>query len=127
MPATKLMPREMLPIVNKPLIQYGVEEAIDAGMDTMAIVTGRGKRAMEVHFDVSYELEHQIEGSAKEAYLEGIHHIMDKSIFSYTCQVEMKGLGRAILSSESLIGDEAFAVLLADDLCIATDSDGGFV
>jgi len=123
LPATKSMPKEMLPIVNKPLIQYGVEEAIDAGLTTMAIVTGRGKRAMEDHFDVNYELEHQIEGSSKEEYLEGIRAIMDSSVFSYTRQIEMKGLGHAILSGEPLIGDEPFAVLLADDLCIATETD----
>ncbi len=124
LPATKSMPKEMLPIVNKPLIQYGVEEAIAAGMSTMAIVTGRGKRAMEDHFDVNYELEHQIEGSSKEEHLEGIRNIMDQSVFSYTRQVEMKGLGHAILTGETLIGDEPFAVLLADDLCIDTEHDG---
>ncbi|WP_198264801.1 UTP--glucose-1-phosphate uridylyltransferase GalU [sulfur-oxidizing endosymbiont of Gigantopelta aegis] len=124
LPATKSMPKEMLPVVNKPLIQYGVEEAIDAGLTTMAIVTGRGKRAMEDHFDVNYELEHQIKGSSKEEYLEGIRSIMDKSVFSYTRQIEMKGLGHAILSGETLIGDEPFAVVLADDLCISPETDG---
>jgi len=125
LPATKSMPKEMLPVVNKPLIQYGVEEAMDANLFTMAIVTGRGKRAMEDHFDVSYELEHQIEGSVKEKYLEGIRNIMDESIFSYTRQVEMKGLGNAILTGETLIGDEPFAVLLADDLCMTENGDDG--
>ena len=118
LPATKSMPKEMLPIVNKPLIQYGVEEALEAGLSDMAIVTGRGKRAMEDHFDVNYELEHQIKGSDKEKYLEGIRHIMDNCTFSYTRQVEMKGLGHAILTGETLIGDEPFAVVLADDLCL---------
>lgn len=113
LPATKSMPKEMLPIVNKPLIQYGVEEALEAGLSDMAIVTGRGKRAMEDHFDVNYELEHQIKGSDKEKYLEGIRHIMDNCTFSYTRQVEMKGLGHAILTGETLIGDEPFAVVLA--------------
>ena len=124
LPATKSMPKEMLPIVNKPLIQYGVEEALEAGLSDMAIVTGRGKRAMEDHFDVNYELEHQIKGSDKEKYLEGIRHIMDNCTFSYTRQVEMKGLGHAILTGETLIGDEPFAVVLADDLCLV-ESDVG--
>jgi UTP--glucose-1-phosphate uridylyltransferase len=123
LPATKSMPKEMLPIVNKPLIQYGVEEAIEAGLTDMAIVTGRGKRAMEDHFDVSYELEHQIEGSDKEKQLEGIRNIMDNCTFSHTRQIEMKGLGHAILTGETLIGDEAFAVLLADDLCLVDDDE----
>lgn len=125
LPATKSMPKEMLPVVNKPLIQYGVEEAIDAGLTNMAIVTGRGKRSMEDHFDVSYELEHQIEGSDKEMHLEGIRNIMNSCTFSYTRQVEMKGLGHAILTGETLIGDEAFAVVLADDLCLADEKGDG--
>ncbi|MDX2504595.1 MAG: UTP--glucose-1-phosphate uridylyltransferase GalU [Gammaproteobacteria bacterium] len=124
LPATKSMPKEMLPVVNKPLIQYGVEEAIQAGLTDMAIVTGRGKRATEDHFDVSYELEHQIQGSDKEQYLEGIRTIMDTCTFSYTRQIEMKGLGHAILTGETLIGDEPFAVVLADDLCLASEGDG---
>ena len=124
LPATKSMPKEMLPIVSKPLIQYGVEEAIEAGLTNMAIVTGRGKRAMEDHFDVSYELEHQIEGSDKEKQLDGIRQIMNTCVFSYTRQVEMKGLGHAILTGETLIGDEPFAVVLADDLCLTKDSKG---
>lgn len=125
LPATKSMPKEMLPIVNKPLIQYGVEEAIGAGLTDMAIVTGRGKRSMEDHFDVSYELEHQIEGSDKEKHLEGIRNIMDNCTFSYTRQIEMKGLGHAILTGETLIGDEPFAVVLADDLCLVDDGEEG--
>lgn len=121
LPATKAMPKEMLPILTKPLIQYGVEEAIEAGMHTMAIVTGRGKRALEDHFDVSYELEHQIKGSDKEKMLADIRDIIDVCTFSYTRQIEMKGLGHAILTGETLIGNEPFAVILADDLC---DGDG---
>ena len=107
----------MLPVLTKPLLQYGVEEAISAGMNTMAIVTGRGKRSIEDHFDVSYELEHQIKGTSKEKMLADIRDIIDKCTFSYTRQVEMKGLGHAILTGETLIGDEPFAVVLADDLC----------
>lgn len=119
LPATKAMPKEMLPVVNKPLIQYGVEEALEAGIHGMAIVTGRGKRAIEDHFDVNYELEHQIAGSSKEGYLREIRRIMNEAVFSYTRQIEMKGLGHAILTGETLIGDQPFAVLLADDLCHA--------
>ena len=104
LPATKAMPKEMLTLVNKPLIQYGVEEAVAAGITGIAIVTGRGKRAIEDHFDISYELEQQI---------------IDTCTFSYTRQIEMKGLGHAILTGETLIGSEPFAVILADDYCVA--------
>jgi len=121
LPATKATPKEMLPVLTKPLIQYGVEEAVEAGINTMAIVTGRGKRALEDHFDRSYELEHQIEGSSKELLMDEIRTIIKNCTFSYTRQVEMKGLGHAILTGETLIGHEPFAVVLADDLC---DNDG---
>jgi UTP--glucose-1-phosphate uridylyltransferase len=117
LPATKATPKEMLPVLTKPLIQYGVEEAVEAGITTMAIVTGRGKRAIEDHFDRSYELEHQIHGSSKEALMEEIRSIISNCTFSYTRQIAMKGLGHAILTGETLIGDEPFAVVLADDLC----------
>lgn len=123
LPATKAMPKEMLPIVTKPLIQYGVKEAMQAGITDMAIVTGRGKRALEDHFDISYELEHQIEGSDKEGLLAETRQIMDSCTFSYTRQVEMKGLGHAILVGGKLIGNEPFAVILADDYCV-TEGDG---
>lgn len=117
LPATKAMAKEMLPVLTKPLIQYGVEEALEAGMLEMAIVTGRGKRAIEDHFDISYELEHQIKGTPKEHYLTEIREVIDKCTFSYTRQNEMKGLGHAIYSGKTLIGDEPFGVILADDLC----------
>ena len=117
LPATKATPKEMLPILTKPLIQYGVEEAVSAGITTMAIVSGRGKRAIEDHFDISYELEHQIKGGSKEVLLDEIRGLITKCTFSYTRQVEMKGLGHAILTGETLIGNEPFAVVLADDLC----------
>jgi len=117
LPATKAIPKEMLPIVNKPLIQYGVEEAIEAGMDTMAIVTGRGKRAIEDHFDISYELEHQIKGTPKEPLLREIRSLVENYTFTYVRQKEMKGLGHAVLVGETLIGNEPFGVVLADDLC----------
>jgi len=124
LPATKSMPKEMLPVVDKPLIQYGVEEAMEAGMNHIGIVTGRGKRALADHFDVSYELEHQISGSSKEGLLGDIRKVLDECTFSYTRQREMKGLGHAILTGETLIGREPFGVILADDLCVG---DGGGV
>lgn len=117
LPATKAIPKEMLPVLTKPLLQYGVEEAISANIETMAIVTGRGKRAIEDHFDISYELEHQIKGTSKEHYLTEIRDVITNCTFSYTRQIEMKGLGHAISCGETLIGDEPFAVILADDLC----------
>lgn len=120
LPATKAMPKEILPILNKPLIEYGVEEAMRAGMTDIAMVTGRGKRALADHFDISYELEHQISGSTKEDMLDGIREIMEKCTFAYTRQNEMKGLGDAILKGEVIVGREPFGVVLADDLC---DSD----
>ncbi len=118
LPATKTMPKEMLPIVDKPLIQYGVEEAMEGGLSHMAVVTGRGKRAIPDYFDVSYELEHQIQGTEKEKKLAPIREIIDQCVFSFTRQKEMRGLGDAILTGETLIGNEPFAVVLADDLCV---------
>ena len=117
LPATKATPKEMLPILTKPLIQYGVEEALEAGIDQMAIVTGRGKRAIEDHFDISYELETQLKNTPKEELLREIREVITKCTFSYTRQIEMKGLGHAILTGQTLIGNEPFAVILADDLC----------
>jgi UTP--glucose-1-phosphate uridylyltransferase len=125
LPATKAMPKEMLPILTKPLIQYGVEEAIEAGCDIMAIITGRGKRAITDHFDISYELEHQIKGTSKESLLKGIRDIINKCTFSYTRQNEMKGLGDAIYKGKVLVGEHhPFAVILADDLCVNPKGDG---
>ena len=118
LPATKSMPKEMLPIVNKPLVQYGVEEAIQAGMNNCALVTGRGKRAIADHFDISYELEQQVSGTPKEAFLSGIRNVLDQGVFTMVRQREMLGLGHAILTGEVLIGDQPFGVLLSDDLCI---------
>lgn len=118
LPATKAMPKEMLPLVNKPLVQYGVEEAIEAGLTEIGFVTGRGKRAIEDHFDTNFELEHQIAGTGKERYLDSVRKVIDRASFSYTRQGEMRGLGDAILQGQRLIGDEAFAVVLADDLCL---------
>jgi len=124
LPATKAIPKEMLPIVNKPLLQYGVEEAVEAGITDIAIVTGRGKRAIEDHFDISYELEHQIKGSSKEPLLKEIKNLVEVCTFSYTRQKEMKGLGHAILTGETLIGNNTFGVILADDLCTNDDKNG---
>ena len=124
LPATKSMPKEMLPIVNKPLVQYGVEEAIEAGMVNCALVTGRGKRAIADHFDISYELEHQIAGSSKEQYLCGIRDVIDRGIFTMVRQREMLGLGHAILTGEPLIGDQPFGVVLSDDLCLNLEGPG---
>ncbi len=121
LPATKSMPKEMLPVVNKPLVQYGVEEALEAGLTEIGFVTGRGKRAIADHFDVSYELEHQIAGSKKEEYLKSIRDVMAKGSFSFTRQREMRGLGDAILNGRRLIGDEPFGVVLSDDLCVAEE------
>ena len=123
LPATKSSPKEMLPVVNKPLIEYAVGEAFDAGLNRMGFVTGRGKRAIEDHFDTNYELEDQIRGTGKEDLIQPIRDLIEACEFSYTRQKEMKGLGHAILTGETLIGDEPFAVVLADDLCI-TDGDG---
>ncbi|SFJ84269.1 UTP--glucose-1-phosphate uridylyltransferase GalU [Methylophaga sulfidovorans] len=123
LPATKAMPKEMLPVVNKPLIQYGVEEAIEAGINQVGFITGRGKRAIADHFDTSYELEHQILGTSKEKHLEDIRAVMDTCDFIFMRQREMLGLGHAILTGQPIIGDEPFAVILADDLCARTDEN----
>ena len=125
LPATKSMPKEMLPVVNKPLVQYGVEEAIDAGLTDIGFVTGRGKRAIADHFDVNYELEHQIMGSSKEQYLESIRGVMANGSFSFTRQTEMRGLGDAILNGRRLIGEESFGVVLSDDLCVCEEGSDG--
>ena len=118
LPATKSMPKEMLTVVNKPLVQYGVEEALAAGLDEICFVTGRGKRAIIDHFDVSYELEHQIAGSNKEAYLTSVRNLIEQGKFASTRQSEMKGLGHAILTGELLVGNQPFGIILADDLCL---------
>ena len=117
LPATKAVPKEMLPILTKPLLQYGIEEALSAGIINMAIVTGRGKRSIEDHFDNSFELESQLIGTSKEHYLNEIRDVIRRSTFTYIRQKEILGLGHAILTGEPLIGNEPFAVILADDLC----------
>lgn len=124
LPATKSMPKEMLTVVNKPLVQYGVEEAIEAGMKNCAFVTGRGKRAIADHFDISYELEHQIAGSSKESLLSSIRDVIDQGVFTMVRQREMLGLGHAVLTGEPLIGPEPFGMVLSDDLCVNPGGPG---
>ena len=116
LPATKAQPKEMLPLVDKPIIQYGVEEALASGCDQIIIVTGRGKSAIEDHFDVSYELEKQLEEKNKLDLLAIVRHISDMIHVSYTRQKEALGQGHAVLVAKSLVGNEPFAVLLADDV-----------
>ena len=118
LPATKAVPKEMLPIITKPLLQYGVEEALSADITNIAIVTGRGKRSIEDHFDNSIELESQLKATSKEYYIEDIQNIIEKATFTYVRQKKMLGLGHAILTGETLIGNNPFAVILADDLCV---------
>ena len=122
LPATKAVPKEMLPILTKPLLQYGVEEALSAKIKNMAIVTGRGKRSIEDHFDDSFELESQLRGTTKEHLLNEINQVIDCATFTYVRQRKMLGLGDAILTGQPLIGEEPFAVILADDL-IDTEGD----
>ena len=117
LPATKASPKEMLPVVDKPLIQYAVEEAVMAGITEMIFVTGRTKRAIADHFDKAYELEHQLEQSGKEQLLKVAREVVPKGVsFTYIRQTEALGLGHAVLTAAHLIGEEPFAVLLADDL-----------
>jgi CTP:molybdopterin cytidylyltransferase MocA len=116
LPATKAQPKEMLPLVDKPIIQYGVEEAVASGCDQIIIVTGRGKTAIEDHFDVSYELEKQLEEKNKLELLAMVRRISDMIHVSYTRQKEALGLGHAVLVAKDLVGNEPFAVLLADDV-----------
>jgi UTP--glucose-1-phosphate uridylyltransferase len=116
LPATKAQPKEMLPLVDKPIIQYGVEEAMAAGCDQIIIVTGRGKSAIEDHFDVSYELEKMLEERGKTDLLAVVRQISDMIHVAYVRQKEAMGLGHAVLTAKELVGDEPFAVLLADDV-----------
>jgi UTP--glucose-1-phosphate uridylyltransferase len=116
LPATKAQPKEMLPLVDKPIIQYGVEEAMASGCDQIIIVTGRGKNAIEDHFDVSYELEKMLEERGKKDLLTIVRQISEMVHVSYVRQKEAMGLGHAVLMAKDLVGDEPFAVLLADDV-----------
>src|SRR5437899_8339723 len=116
LPATNAQPKEMLLIVDKPIIQYGVEEALAAGCDQIIIVTGRGKSAIEDHFDVSYELEKMLEERKKTDLLTIVRQISDMIHVAYVRQKEAMGLGHAVLMARELVGNEPFAVLLADDV-----------
>src|SRR5262249_16521055 len=116
LPATKAQPKEMLPLVDKPIIQYGVEEALAAGCDQIIIITGRGKSAIEGHFDVSYELEKMLEEKGKSELLKIVRQISDMIHVAYVRQKEALGLGHAVLTARELVGGEPFAVLLADDI-----------
>jgi UTP--glucose-1-phosphate uridylyltransferase len=116
LPATKAQPKEMLPLVDKPIIQYGVEEALAAGCDQIIIVTGRGKSAIEDHFDHSYELEKLLEEKKKTDLLQIVRQISDMIHVAYVRQKEALGLGHAVLMARELVGNEPFAVLLADDV-----------
>ena len=116
LPATKASPKEMLPLVDKPLIQYVVEEAVASGIESVIIVTGRGKNAIEDHFDVSFELEALLRERGKESDLRLVREITDMVRFSYVRQREALGLGHAILQARDLVGNEPFAVMLSDDI-----------
>ena len=121
LPATKASPKEMLPIVDKPLIQYAVEEAAAAGITDMIFVTGRSKRAIEDHFDKAYELESELERAQKTEMLDFVRNMLPKNInYIFTRQAEALGLGHAVLCARPVVGDEAFAVILADDLMEGT-------
>lgn len=116
LPATKAQPKEMLPVVDKPLIQYGVEEAIHSGVQNIIIVTGRGKTAIEDHFDVSFEMEHLLESRNKKDLLQLVRSVSDMIDVSYVRQKEALGLGHAVLRAKDLVGPEPFAVILSDDV-----------
>lgn len=116
LPATKVMPKEMLTLVDKPLIQYGVEEAVNSGIENVVIVTGRGKQALEDHFDISFELAQTLAERGKDAVLKELNKIHNLAQVSYVRQKQALGLGHAVLVARDLIGDEPFAVLLPDDI-----------
>ena len=120
LPATKASPKEMLPLVDKPLIQYAVEEAVSAGIQDIIVITGRGKRAIEDHFDLSFELEETLKESGKTKLLHEIRRISELANFCYVRQRHARGLGDAILCAQHLIGDEPFAVMLGDEIIDAT-------
>src|SRR5437879_9035537 len=116
LPATKAQPKEMLPLVDKPIIQYGVEEALHSGIHNITIVTGRGKSAIEDHFDVSFELESQLEARKQADLLRIVREVSDKINVSYIRQQKALGLGHAVLRAQELVGPEPFATVLADDV-----------
>lgn len=120
LPATKASPKEMLPLVDKPLIQYVVEEAVASGIEEVVVITGRGKRAIEDHFDVAFELEEDLKAKGKHKLLSEVQHIANLVTFCYIRQKKALGLGHAVLTAKRVIGEEPFAVLLGDDII---DSD----
>jgi UTP--glucose-1-phosphate uridylyltransferase len=122
LPATKAIPKEMLPILTKPLIQYGVEEAMSAGMTTIAMVTSKYKQAIKNHFKPHADIEASIKGTAKASLLDELNHASEQCDFTYIEQQEMLGLGHAIYTGKPLIGNEPFAVILPDDLCTAENN-----
>ena len=124
LPATKAIPKEMLPILTKPLIQYGVEEAMSAGMTTMAMITSKHKQAIKNHFEPHADIEASIKGAAKASLLDEVNHASEQCDFTYIEQQQMLGLGHAIYTGKPLIGNDPFAVILPDDLCT---SDGDSV
>ncbi len=121
LPATKAMPKEMMPILDKPLVQYGVEEALIAGMSEICFVTGRNKRAIEDHFDDNVELDFHVKDTARDEALNEIRELMSKCTFSYTRQAQMLGPGHAVKLGEILTGDQPFGVVLSDDLCFGDE------
>ncbi len=116
LPATRAQPKEMLPLVDKPLIQYVIEEAVDSGIESIIIITGRGKNAIEDHFDVSYELENLLSERGKQDLLETVQKVSNLAHISYVRQKQALGLGHAVLMARELVGDEPFAVMLGDDI-----------
>ena len=117
LPATKANPKEMLPVVDKPLIQYGAEEAVAAGMDTLIFITGRHKRSIEDHFDKAYELETELQADGKDTMLDMVQNVLPKDVNCiFIRQSEPLGLGHAVLCAEPVVGEEPFAIILADDL-----------
>ena len=116
LPATKAQPKEMLPLVDKPLIQYVIEEALDSDVENIIIITGRGKNAIEDHFDVSFELEKTLEERGKEDLLEIVREVSSMANLAYVRQKQALGLGHAVLTAKDLVGNEPFAVLLGDDI-----------
>jgi len=116
LPATKAQPKEMLPVVDKPIIQYGIEEAVAAGIDQIIVVTGRDKRAIVDHFDISFELEHYLKDRGKTRELQVVRKISDMVDITYIHQKEPLGLGHAVLMAKDVVGNEPFAVFLADDI-----------
>ncbi|HHS49089.1 MAG TPA: UTP--glucose-1-phosphate uridylyltransferase GalU, partial [Desulfurella acetivorans] len=118
LPVTKSSPKEMLPLVDKPLIHYGVKEAVDAGIEQVILITGRGKRAIEDYFDISFELEFHLKMNNKEELIEEIRSISNMADFVYMRQEEPKGLGHAILRAKDVVGNEPFVVILPDDVIV---------